>query len=269
MAQHLIPQIDVGAVSANGVSAVNSLLTAVSADDVAPTALIQLSELGSHFHISGPYAKDIPNFLQRTSSTRLDRLGLLVGWKRGDAASYIANTAGGQAIALVCLCIHSICGKKTGGVLYDVSARILSLDQSVSSVKQIGDVAKLLFEKLAVIGYGNILAREALKITSLYEHLSKPVPTDLYDLLTREGLVEFLCALSRAFDEENCQVRITGTRATAWLMAILMISFPDSLTVSIEGQLTHKGSKQLILLEIISQKSAYSSTSISIEYKLQ
>lgn len=269
MAQHLIPQVDLGVVSSNSLSAINSLLAAVSADDVTPVVLQQLLDLGSHFHISGLCAAQVPDLLQRTSSTRLDRLGILIGWKKGDAASYMAHSAGGQAIALICLCLRNIYHTGIVGILYDVSDKILSREQSVCSAREIDNATLLLSGKLAPLGFGNILAKQTIRIVSVYENLSKPTPIDLFEKMTRESMVELLSAISRVFSEEDCQIRITGTRSMAPLMTILITAFPDSLIVAIEEHIIHQGSQRLIILEVLSQNCAPAPTVISIEHKVQ
>jgi hypothetical protein len=68
-------------------------------------AMIQMSNLGDVFHISGVHATRVPNLLQRCSSTRLDRLGLVLGWRKGDAASFMA---GGQAVSMLSACLANL-----------------------------------------------------------------------------------------------------------------------------------------------------------------
>ena len=77
-------QVDVGALTLNGLAAFAPVLAVLSADDVTPLAIVQMENLGSLFHINGKYALQVPDLLQRCKSTRLDRLGLLVGWRKGD-----------------------------------------------------------------------------------------------------------------------------------------------------------------------------------------
>lgn len=272
MSKEIAQQVDVGSLTLNSLSAFNTVLSAISADDITPGSLIQLSALGSHFHVSGQHAAQIPDLLQRTASTRLDRLGIVIGWKKGDAASYMAHSAGGQAVSLLCLCLQNIQSQnsdKTGEILYDICERILPRDQSIASIRQLGDAAKLLSNKLAPIGFGNVIASMAFKILSVYEKLQKPAPDDLFDSLTREGLVEFLTAVGRVFDEEDCQLRVTGTRATAFLLAIVKILFPKDLTLTVEELIIHQGPGQGIIFNIVHHDDDPSGTRVEVEHKIR
>ena len=269
MSQQLVPQLDVGAITLGGLSQFSTALAAISADNVTPTALIQLAALGSHFLTSGNFAEKIPDLLQRTSSTRLDRLGVVIGWKRGDAASFMAQIAGGQSIALLCLCLQGMCGDTAWCALYDVSERILPRSHCISSVGQLSLASMLLSAKLAPIGYGNIIAKESLRVCSIYERLSKGIPKDLYDMITRESLCELLTAISRVYSEDDCQVRIKGTQGMAFILTTLIVAFPHDLSVVIEGCLVHKGLRQLIVLYVTSGCEAHQPVSIDIEHKIR
>ena len=105
MAGAIQGQADVGALSLQGLGAFSTVLATLSADNVAPMAMIQLEQLGSMFPTNGDHAERVKSLLQRCSNVRLDRLTLLLGWRKNDSASLMANTAGGQAIALVSLCL--------------------------------------------------------------------------------------------------------------------------------------------------------------------
>lgn len=101
MPDALATQVDVGSLSLASLGAFSTILTALLADDVEPIAMIQLQNLGAAFPVSGPITVKAPDYLKRFNSTRLERLGIIVGWRKGDSASLMAQSTGGQAIALV------------------------------------------------------------------------------------------------------------------------------------------------------------------------
>jgi hypothetical protein len=108
MPKDVVPQVDVGSLTLNGLAAFTPLIAALTADNVQPMAMIQLENLGSCFHTSGKFAAKVPDMLQRCSSTRLDQLGMALGWRKGDAASLMAQSSGGQAVALLCFCLKNL-----------------------------------------------------------------------------------------------------------------------------------------------------------------
>ncbi|KAJ5759902.1 hypothetical protein N7520_007058 [Penicillium odoratum] len=98
-------QIDVGSLSLSGLGAFSTVLTALSADDVQPMTMVQLQNLGAAFPTSGLLAIKMPDYLLRCKSRRIERLGVSVGWRRGDSASLMAQSASGQAAALLAVCL--------------------------------------------------------------------------------------------------------------------------------------------------------------------
>lgn len=135
MSSDVVPQVDIGALTIRGLSGFVPLLAAFTADDVSPMAMIQLENLGSLFHVSGEHAAMVPDLLQRTPSQRLDTLGMVVGWRKGDAASTLAQSAGGQAIALLALSVRSLYSyEDTGSILYQLSQKALARNLALSSV---------------------------------------------------------------------------------------------------------------------------------------
>jgi hypothetical protein len=118
MADQVALQANVDSISIRGLSAFSSVLAAVSADNVAPMALIQLEALGSLFIISGPLAALVPDALQRSSSFKLEKIGIMVGWRKGDAAHYLSRSAGGQAAALLCLCLINLFDQRSLGQVF-------------------------------------------------------------------------------------------------------------------------------------------------------
>jgi hypothetical protein len=93
--------LDVGNIPSNSVTLLSSLsplLKALSADNVVPLTVVQAEALGACFHINGKFAARVPDLLVRSTSMRLQRLSMWVGWMAGDTASVLAPTAGGRAI---------------------------------------------------------------------------------------------------------------------------------------------------------------------------
>lgn len=78
----VIPQVDVGTLTINGLAAFSPVLAVLSADNVTPLAMVQMENLGSMFHVNGEYAHKVPDLLQRCSCTRLDRLGIIIGRRK-------------------------------------------------------------------------------------------------------------------------------------------------------------------------------------------
>jgi hypothetical protein len=119
-------QAGVDTTASAGLGAVQAVLAACSADDVQPAALQQLEQLGSMFPLSGPYADRVPQALQRCSSRVLDKVGVLVGWRKGDACSLVSQTAGGHAIALIILCISNTFEEENYGRILSTLSREFS-----------------------------------------------------------------------------------------------------------------------------------------------
>jgi hypothetical protein len=244
------PQVDVGVLTINGLAAFSPVLAILSADNVTPLAMVQMENLGSIFHINGEYAHEVPNLLQRYSSTRLDRLGIAVGWRKGDAASLMAKSAGGQAVSLFSTCLLSLYSPSdTGQILHELSAKVLPPAIAISSVSQLVDVAKLVGSKLETLGFGNILARQVTKVHTAYEHLGKPVPRDFLDDVSKESAVELFHALSQAAREDSTVVRITGSQGMGHILGLIMMMFPQDAFVTLDNLIIHEGASKLILVE--------------------
>ncbi|KAL8723245.1 MAG: hypothetical protein Q9225_000435 [Loekoesia sp. 1 TL-2023] len=108
MSQEVQLQADVGSLSIRGLGAFTSMLATLSADNVAPMALIQMEKLGTTLPTSGAIAERVKTLLQRCSDVRLERLALIIGWRKNDSASLMAGSAGGQAIALLSMCLTNL-----------------------------------------------------------------------------------------------------------------------------------------------------------------
>ncbi|KAK2867953.1 hypothetical protein FQN49_003305 [Arthroderma sp. PD_2] len=244
------PQVDLGQLSLQGLSSLTPLLVALSADNVSPMAMIQMEQLGAILPISGRYAAKVPDYLQRCSSNRLNRLSLLIGWQKDDSASYMAKSAGGQAIALLSTCLVNMFGKaKTGDILFGLSQEISSSSISVASGAQLQEVASCLASKLAVIGFGNVLAAAVSRVHDVYTLLQKPMPTDSLDEMTTESAVKLLQSLSQVLPANDTCVRIYGTQSLSYIFAFVMIMFPLDAVVSVDNEIIFEGERKSIMIE--------------------
>ncbi|KFY19358.1 hypothetical protein V491_04483 [Pseudogymnoascus sp. VKM F-3775] len=261
------PQVDVGGLTLNGLAAFGPLLAALSADNVPPLAMIQMENLGSLFHINGKYALQVPDLLQRYKSTRMDRLGLLIGWRKGDAASLMSQSAGGQAISLLSMCILSLYDDSDSGLLLSaLSKNVLPRAIAISSPSQLVQVAKSLSPKLEVLGFGNILAAQVVRVYDAYKHFGKSVPENFLDSITPDSLAELLYAITRAVREDSTVVRITGSRSVGLILAIVTIMFPEDTFVTIENVIVFDGLRKKILVEFTDSEEVIN---VRIESKLQ
>lgn len=266
MPRDIVPQVEVGSLTLNGLAAFTPLIAALTADNVQPAAMIQLEILGSCFHTSGKFAQKVPDMLQRCSSTRLDHLGMTLGWRKGGAASAMAQSAGGQAIALLCFCLRNLYNSADcGEVLLGLSTRVLQRHLSICSIAQLADVADVLAGKLQALGFGNFLAEQIIRIHKIFQQLDRPVPPDFLDLISRESMVDFLTSLSQAFCEERTLVRIVGTQGMGYIVAVVAILFPTDTTLTFGDLIVQEGPGRLIYLEFKDANEAGRPTQIEIE----
>ena len=258
-------QADVGTLSLARLSAFSSILATLSADSVVPMALIQMAELGAALPISGEYADKVKSLLQRCSDVRLDHLAVVVGWRKNDSASLMAESAGGQAIALVSMCLMNLFWRNnTGTILSRLCSRLLSGSMNVSSVSQLADAARILSGKLNMLGFGNMLAREVTKIHQVYEALSKPAPQDLLESLDPESAIEILESVSRALREDQKLCRISGSRGMGHILGLLQALFRRNITLTVEGTIIQDIEHSSIVCEII-QRDRSEPTQIHLE----
>lgn len=250
MPKEVSPQVDIGSLTLNGLASFTPILAALTADNVHPMAMVQLENLGSLFHTSGKFAAKVPDLLQRCSSTRLDHLGMSLGWRKGDAASIMSQSAGGQAMALLCFYLRNLyTSADCGEVLMHLSANVLQKNLAISSVAQLADVANLLSGKMQALGFGNFLAEQTMWIHKIFEHLEKPVAPDFLNIISKESMVDLLTSLSKAFSEERTIVRISGSGGMGYIIALATILFPSDTTLTIEGLIVQEGTRGLICLE--------------------
>ena len=265
MSRAIQSQADVGNLSIAGLSAFSSILATLSADNVVPIALIQMEKLGAAFPTSGEYADRAKSLLQRCSDMRLDHLAMVIGWRKNDSASLMAESAGGQAIALVSMCLMNLFWRNnTGTILSRLCSRLLSGSMNISSVSQLADAARLLSGKLNTLGFSNMLAREVTKIHQVYEALGKPAPQDLLEPLDPESAIELLESISRALREDQKICRISGSRGMGHILGLLQALFRRNITVTVEGTIIQDIEQSNIVCEII-QRDRSEPTQIHLE----
>lgn len=146
--------------------AFTSILATLSADNIIPMALIQVEKLGSALPTSGKYAERVKDLLRRCNDVRLDHLALLVGSRKNDIASILAESAGGQAITLLSMCLTNLFKHSgTGTIFVSLCAKLYSRSTNASSVSQLADVAKLA-GKMDALGFESLVAKEVTRIGS-------------------------------------------------------------------------------------------------------
>lgn len=247
-------QVDIGSLSLSGLGQFSTLLTALSADDVQPLSLLQLQKLGEVFRISGPVAAKTPEYLQRYQSTRVERLGILVGWRKGDSASIMAQSTGGQAIALLALCLCSLYQSSgAGNIFFTMSHHILPYVAGTSSPRDLQKVAGVLANKLGLVGFGTILAKQVCRIHDAYILLQQEVPGNLLENISEDWMAELLVNISKALEERNGVIRIRGCYGMGYILALAVTVFPDDSLVTIEDLVIHEGNRSSsIRIEILS-----------------
>ena len=268
MTKKVAPQEDVGSLSLQGLARFSQMLSTLSADNVSPMAMIQMEKLGALFPVNGEYAAKVPDLLQRYSSVQIDRLSLAIGWRKGDAASLMATSADGQAVSLLCVCLCSLLRPDDiGEVLSQLHQKFLPRN-AISSVSQLANVAILLGSKLDTLGFGNLLAHQAMKVNSTYKQLSIPFPNDFLEHITSESLIELFYSLSRALREEIVLVRISGSCGMGHVLGVVLMLFPQDVVVTVENIVIHEGLRRSILLEIVSREEYNGLMKIQVEITL-
>ncbi|KAG8529102.1 uncharacterized protein KY384_005737 [Bacidia gigantensis] len=244
-------QSDVGGLSLQGVRAASSILAILSADNVAPLALIQLENLGAMFFTSGEYAEKVKTLLHRCSDVRLEHLSMAVGWRKNDTASLMAQSAGGQAVALISLCLTSLFrNSDTGMILSRLCAELLPKSANLASMQQLADVASCLGAKLATLGFGNLLARQIMAIHDVYESNDIACPRNLLEPLNIDLMMHLLNAISRALREDRKICRVSGTRGMGHILGLVHASFRHNTKITVEGVIVQDAESTSIVCEV-------------------
>ena len=256
MSRDISLQADIGALSLSGVEALIPLIKALSADNVAPQAVLQMAKLGDCFHVSGPYSEQVGDVLQWYGSVRLSRLASYVGWRKDDSASLMATSAGGQAIVLVCMCLSNLFREeRIGSILYQLSQDLLPQGHLQASVSQLADFAQVISAKTMVLDFGRHLAQE---VTRLYlGHTlaadGRQPPDDFLDPLGSETVQVIFKEISQVLRQEDQVCTITGTAAMGHVIGLLQALFPEQTAISILGVVYKQVKDPKIWCELQSQ----------------
>ncbi|KAL2817898.1 hypothetical protein BDW59DRAFT_165719 [Aspergillus cavernicola] len=225
-------QVDIGNLSLAGLGAFTTILTALSADDVQPLAMVQLQNLGAVFPISGPIADKVPDHLHGFHSTRLERLGVLVGWPKGDSASLMAQTTGGQAIALLSVCLTTVFVARGS----------------------LGRRPRFLSYNLAVIAFGTILAKEVVRIHEAYKQLQMKSPNLILESLSGDWMAEMLAKISQALQQERGHSRIRGCYGMGYVFGLMVTLFAADCIITVEGLIVHQGDHaDAIVIDVVTE----------------
>jgi hypothetical protein len=267
MSKDVSLQADVGHIPNNTLSTLNAIspfIQAVSADNVSPLAVVQIEALGACFHLNGDLASKVPDLLSRSTSYRLERLSHWIGWRAGDTASYMAQTAGGRAASVLSLALVELYKEEqVGHLLYQLSSTLLPLERNQSSKAQVAQVASTLSKKLSAFGFGNHLAFHVTRIREVYLNSGKEIPQNLLVFPTVETMTEFLHCLSRALQEEQSILYFEGCAGVAYMVAIVMAMCPEDAFVAIEGEVVFQGTRRSVFIDIrIESKTNFSVESI-------
>lgn len=249
-------QADVGQLSIQGLGAFSTVLTVLSADNVAPMAMIQMEQFGNLFNVSGKFAAQTPDLLKRFSAKPLGRLAMAIGWRKNDSASLLAESAGGQAAALISVGLRNLySGGKCGEIIHRFSTENLPKQAAISSIQQLNDVADLLANKMSAVGFGNYLAQQAVRISTAYQLSGLGIPLGLLESLSIDSMSDLLGCCSKALQQDATMLRVTGTAGMGHIVGLILFLFPDDTTLLCSGTVMHEGARQNILLELSPEES--------------
>jgi hypothetical protein len=229
---------------------VKGILQILSTDNVAPLAVIQMENLGAAFPLSGRLIAELPDHLQRATSYRLEALGLMIGWQKGDTASILAASSGGQYISLVASCLYNVCRGEIGYILKQLSGRLLPKTANLASPSQLQKVSELVADKLALLGFGNIIAYQACRIHRTFAQLGKDMPSDLLHTFAPESVIDLFHAFSRSVREDGLNAIVKGTTSMGYIVALAVTLFPDDTFITVEGLIIHEGARRTICIEL-------------------
>ncbi len=111
MFNRIFVQTDIGSAATGclmGLAKFSRLLATISADNITPTTVLQVQQLRSMFHLNRPLAEKAPDVLRMCQSCCFERFAVSMAWRKGDTASYLADTVGGQAVAILLLCLSNV-----------------------------------------------------------------------------------------------------------------------------------------------------------------
>lgn len=251
MAKQIQLQTEITTIGLQGLGAFSTVLATLSSDNISPIAAIQLEKLGAVFLPSGPFATRVPELLARSTAHPVGRLALAVGWRKGDSASLLASTSGGQAIALLVVPLANIFSiGDCGDILFQLCHRLLARDLATASMAQLANVTVTMADKLSRLGFGNFLAEQVVRLHNAYQALGISPPLDLLDCFTSQSAVELFLLISRGLREEESIVRIRGSSSMGHIIGVLLFLFPHDTVVTVEDVIVHEGEKQSLLVEL-------------------
>jgi hypothetical protein len=257
-------QADIGSLGLSGLGAFTTILSAMSRDNVQPMAMLLLENLGSLFHVDGPYASRVPEVMTRVVSHPVGRLSLAVGWRRGDAISVFAETAGGQAITLLAISLVNIYedDKHCGLVLSKLCTSLLPKSLPASSAVQLADIARLIANKAGPLSFGNVLAQQTYRVLSVYQQLQIRSPEDLLEIPSVESMTQLFKSLSYSRMEQHL-IRISGSTGILYIAAIVLFMFPGCTMLTVESMVLQSNEDNRIIIEVCE-----SLTQIQVEKRL-
>ena len=247
-------QADVGALSLQGLGGWTKWLNVLTADDVAPKAQVEMKALGGLFHTSGRFAEKVKTELQRCPSVRQDRIALELGWRKGDSPSIMADSAGGQAIALLSLCMmETLGGQKSnvGLVMSQLCKEFLGGDMNVCPVPRLADFADMLAGKLSCLGFGDFLVEQETKLVQCFCNMEKDIPSDLMNGLDVRSIENLLRLIAKAFQKEDKICRIRGSASMGWILTLLLAMFPRNTTITVGGVNLQQAENLKVYCEIV------------------
>jgi hypothetical protein len=248
MSNEVALQADVGSIPSNSLTLlekVKPLLTAISADNVDVFAVLQVASIGACFLVNGEFVDKVPELLVRSSSSlRIKRLSLLVGWVAGDTSSAMATTAAGRAASLLCnVLVERYDVLKTGEILHLLSQKSLPAGEVHSSCEQLSRVAAILSNKLSPLAFGSHLASQVTRIRHAYMDIGLPTPQTLLEHLSAETMAEFCFLLHRALHEEGLVLFVDGFFGLGNIVSFVTALCPHDVIVNVEGEVLFKGEK--------------------------
>jgi len=165
----------------------------------------------------------------------------------------MAESAGGQAIALLSMCLTNLFKHSdTGIILARLCSKLCSRSANVSSCAQLADVAKLLASKVDTLGFGNLLAKEVTRIYDVYNALGRTsARAKLLERLSVESMTEILGKVSQALCQEDKICRISGHRGMGYVIGLIRALFPRDLVLTIEGVVVQDVEHPSIRCEIV------------------
>jgi hypothetical protein len=189
----------------------------------------------------------------------------MVGWRKGDAASLMAQSAGGQAVALLATCIENLYGGESAAtIFYQLSKLLLPDSAKLSSPKQLAQLTGVLANKLGAISFGTILAKQICRIHSSYGHLQQKVPDSLLARLSQDGISDILAKFAAALREPQTVVRVRGCASMGYVYALVSAMFSDDCIVTVEGMIIHQGSRSASIIIDITQSRGCNSLEVQL-----